>query len=188
MSTPPKGPRISPAAGRMPSTSRWRCGRSRGPTRTADGDEDLSRSVWQVLLVRCRLQRAERDGPTLPCKSPRLYAQPSAGRSGGGRPRGARRGDEMTAFTVWKFDDPDGAQRAVKTLKYAEQDHLVKIMDHAVVSWPVGASKPDTKQAHEDSWRGTGWGAFWGVLFGALFFIPVIGGLAGAAIGHISKA
>ncbi|TDW94729.1 uncharacterized protein DUF1269 [Kribbella pratensis] len=30
-------------------------------------------------------------------------------------------------------------------------------------------------------------GALWGVLLGSLFFVPVIGGVAGAAIGAISK-
>ena len=44
-----------------------------------------------------------------------------------------------------------------------------------------------TKQGHEETWRGTGWGAFCGVLLGALFFVPVVGGVVGAAIGAISK-
>jgi uncharacterized membrane protein len=93
----------------------------------------------------------------------------------------------MTAFTVWKFDGPGGADQAVSILKGCERDGLVKILDHAVVSWPEGDSHPTTKQGHEENWRGTGWGAFWGVLLGALFFVPVIGGVAGAAIGAISK-
>ena len=93
----------------------------------------------------------------------------------------------MTAFTVWKFDSPDGAEHAATVLKGCERDGLVKIVDHAVVSWPEGASHPTTKQAHEETWRGTGWGALWGVLLGALFFVPVIGGVAGAAIGAIAK-
>jgi uncharacterized membrane protein len=93
----------------------------------------------------------------------------------------------MTTFTVWKFDTPDGAAQAVSILKDAEADRLIKIDNHAVVSWPLGADKPNTKQVHEDTWRGTGWGAFWGLLFGMLFFIPLIGAAAGAAIGAISK-
>lgn len=97
-------------------------------------------------------------------------------------------GDGMTAFTVWKFDAPDGAERAASMLKNAESDGLIKVLDHAVVSWPVGASQPSTRQGHEETWRGTGWGAFWGLLLGALFFVPVVGGVAGAAIGAISKA
>jgi uncharacterized membrane protein len=94
----------------------------------------------------------------------------------------------MTTFTVWKFDSPGGAEQAVSILKEAENDGLIKLIDHAVVSWPPGAKKPDTHQAHEDTWRGTGWGAFWGVLFGALFMIPLLGAAAGAAIGAWSKA
>jgi len=93
----------------------------------------------------------------------------------------------MAAFTVWKFDGPEGADKAASVLKTAEREGLVKILDHAVVSWPEGESHPTTKQGHEENWRGTGWGAFWGVLLGALFFVPVIGGVAGAAIGAISK-
>lgn len=93
----------------------------------------------------------------------------------------------MTTFTVWSFDTPDGAGQAAEILKDAEKDGLVKIVDHAVVSWPQGASKPSTSVGHEETWRGTGWGAFWGLLFGVLFFIPVIGAAAGAAIGAIAK-
>lgn len=36
--------------------------------------------------------------------------------------------------------------------------------------------------------RGAGWGALWGILIGSLFLVPVIGGVAGAALGAISKA
>jgi uncharacterized membrane protein len=99
-----------------------------------------------------------------------------------------RKEHAMTAFTVWKFEDPDGAGQAATVLKHADAEGLVKIVDHAVVSWPVGASKPNTSHGHEETWHGTGWGAFWGLLIGALFFVPVIGGVAGAAIGAISKA
>jgi len=94
----------------------------------------------------------------------------------------------MTAFTAWKFDTPDGAQHAVTTLQRAQAEKLVKIVDHAVISWPEGASKPSMHHSHEDQWRGTGWGAFWGLLFGGLFFVPLLGVAAGAAAGAISKA
>ena len=94
----------------------------------------------------------------------------------------------MTAFTVWKFDGPDGADRAASILQRAASEGLIKILDHAVVSWPVGASRPNTRHGHEETLRGTGWGAFWGLLVGALFLVPVVGGVAGAALGAISKA
>jgi uncharacterized membrane protein len=94
----------------------------------------------------------------------------------------------MTAFTVWKFEDPGGAGRAASVLEDAETDGLVRIIDHAVVSWPVGESKPETHHSHDGSKRGAGWGALWGVLAGALFLVPVAGGVVGAAIGALSKS
>jgi uncharacterized membrane protein len=94
----------------------------------------------------------------------------------------------MTAFTVWKYDDPDGAIEAAVVLKEAASDGLVKVLDHAVVRWPVGDSHPSTNHGHEETWRGGSWGALWGLLIGTLFFVPVVGGVAGAAIGAISKA
>ncbi len=94
----------------------------------------------------------------------------------------------MTTFTAWKFETVDGAKRASDVLQSAAAEHLVKIVDHAVITWEEGASKPDMHHSHDDKWRGTGWGAFWGILFGALFFIPLIGAAVGAAAGGISKA
>ena len=38
----------------------------------------------------------------------------------------------MTTFTVWKFDDPEGAARAEAALKSGEADGLVTIVDHAL--------------------------------------------------------
>jgi uncharacterized membrane protein len=94
----------------------------------------------------------------------------------------------MTTFTVWKYDDPQGAEHAVSLLQEAASEGLVKIDDHAVVSWPVGAAHPTTKHGHEDNWRGAGWGALWGLLFGALFAIPLVGVAVGAGAGALSKA
>jgi len=61
----------------------------------------------------------------------------------------------MTAFTVWKFETPDGAEQAVDALEGAERDHLIKIMDHAVISWPAGASKPRMKHGRDEAWHDT---------------------------------
>ncbi len=93
----------------------------------------------------------------------------------------------MTTFTVWKFENPDGAEHASDVLRDCERQGMIKILDHAVVSWPEGQSHPDTKHSHDDTKRGAGWGALWGVLAGSLFFVPVVGGVAGAAIGAYSK-
>jgi uncharacterized membrane protein len=93
----------------------------------------------------------------------------------------------MTTFTVWQFDTPGAAQQAADILRNAQGDGLVKIVDHAVVSWPAGADKPTVHHAHEDEKRGTGWGALWGLLLGALFFVPLLGAAAGAATGAMAK-
>ncbi len=94
----------------------------------------------------------------------------------------------MTTFTVWKFHDAEGAAHAASVLKDAESDGLVKIVDHAVVSWPPGADKPETHHTHDDPKRGAAWGALWGILGGALFAIPVAGAVAGVAIGALAKS
>ena len=94
----------------------------------------------------------------------------------------------MTTFTVWKFEDPGGAQRAASALQDAEAEGLVTIVDHAVMSWPLGAVKPETHHKHDDANRGAAWGALWGVLTGALFMVPVVGGVVGVAIGALAKA
>jgi uncharacterized membrane protein len=93
----------------------------------------------------------------------------------------------MTAFTVWKYDDPGGADHAARILRQAADDGLVKILDHAVLSWPAGAEGPTLTHAREETWRGTGWGALWGVMIGALFTVPVLGAAAGAATGALTK-
>ena len=94
----------------------------------------------------------------------------------------------MTAFTVWKFNDPAGAARAETALKAAETDRVVTIVDHAVLSWPEGADKPELEHKHDSKKRGAGWGALWGILGGALFMIPVAGAVIGAGIGALAKA
>ncbi len=93
----------------------------------------------------------------------------------------------MAAFTVWKFDTPGGAAQAESVLEDCQREGFLKIVDHAVVTWPEGESHPSTSHGNDEKWRGTGWGALWGVLAGALFFVPVVGGVVGAAIGAISK-
>jgi uncharacterized membrane protein len=94
----------------------------------------------------------------------------------------------MTAFTAWRFETPEGAAHAEAMLEAAEQDNLVKILDHAVVTWPSGAEHPTTRHGHEDTWRGAGWGAFWGLLVGVMVAIPVLGLAAGAGLGIMAKA
>lgn len=95
----------------------------------------------------------------------------------------------MTTFTVWKFDDPKGADAAEQLLLDAESEGLVTVVDRAVVSWPAGAKRPTTRHHEDDELRReAGWGALWGLLFGALFFLPLLGAAAGAGIGALHKS
>ncbi|TDE92602.1 DUF1269 domain-containing protein [Occultella glacieicola] len=94
----------------------------------------------------------------------------------------------MTTFTVWKFNDTDGAAHAETALKAAQSDGLVTIVDHAILSWPEGADKPDLKHKEDSKKRGAGWGALWGLMGGALFMVPVLGVAVGAGIGALAKA
>jgi len=94
----------------------------------------------------------------------------------------------MTTFTVWKFDDPGGAEHAATMLKSAEADGLVTVVDHAVMTWPAGADKPETRHSHDSVKHGAAWGALWGILTGALFAIPVVGGVVGVALGALAKS
>lgn len=94
----------------------------------------------------------------------------------------------MTTFTVWKFDDADGAARAEASLTAAADEGLVTIIDHAVISWAEGADKPELAHKHDSPKRGAAWGALWGILGGALFAIPVAGLALGAGIGALARA
>lgn len=93
----------------------------------------------------------------------------------------------MTTFTVWSFDDPEGADRAEVILQGAQSDGLVRIVDRAVVSWPPDEPRPHTTTHHDDKRRGTGWGAFLGAVIGMLFFMPVVGAAVGAGVGRSVK-
>jgi uncharacterized membrane protein len=94
----------------------------------------------------------------------------------------------VATFTAWKFDNPDGAEHAAEVLKNAASEGLIKILDHAVVSWPVGSARPKMKQSRDSKWHDTGWGAFWGFMVGALFLVPVVGAAAGAGLGVLHHA
>ncbi|MEN0067732.1 MAG: DUF1269 domain-containing protein [Myxococcota bacterium] len=92
----------------------------------------------------------------------------------------------MASVTVWKFSTPEGAEGALGTLKGLEKEHLVEVLDAAVVSWPEGRKKPKTKQALDLVAAGAFDGAFWGMLFGIIFFAPLFGAAVGAALGALS--
>ena len=91
-----------------------------------------------------------------------------------------------TTLTVWKFETPDGAQQALDKLVALSKQQLIEVGDAAIVSWPVGAKKPKTKQAQSTTGAGALGGAFWGMLFGLIFFVPLFGLAVGALIGGLT--
>jgi len=63
---------------------------------------------------------------------------------------------------------------------------MLNSLDAAIVSWPVGRSKPKTNQAVSTAGVGALGGAFWGMLFGLIFLVPLFGMIVGAAAGALS--
>jgi uncharacterized membrane protein len=92
----------------------------------------------------------------------------------------------VATLTVWKFNDPEGANKAVDVLEQLQKQALIKVHDAATVTWEPDKKKPKTRQL--DSLAGVGAlnGAFWGMLFGLLFFVPLLGMAVGAAAGALS--
>ncbi len=92
----------------------------------------------------------------------------------------------MSTLSVWRFDTPDGAEKAVTTLDGLAQQQLVTVHDAATVSWPEGAKKPRTRQLNDLAGAGALGGAFWRMLFGLLFLVPLLGAAIGAAAGALT--
>jgi uncharacterized membrane protein len=94
----------------------------------------------------------------------------------------------MSILSVWRFDTPDGAEKAVSTLETLSRQQLITIHDAATVTWPADAKKPKTRQLHNLAGAGALGGAFWGMLFGLLFLVPLLGAAIGAAAGALVGA
>ncbi|GAB3869673.1 DUF1269 domain-containing protein [Dactylosporangium cerinum] len=92
----------------------------------------------------------------------------------------------MATLTVWKFETPEGAERAAEKLQQLSKEGLVKVEDAATVSWAEGSNKPKTRQLHNLTARGALGGMFWGMLFGLIFLIPLFGMAVGAAAGALA--
>jgi uncharacterized membrane protein len=92
----------------------------------------------------------------------------------------------VATLTVWKINDPNGAEQAIGKLEQLQSQGLIKIHDAAVVSWEEGKKKPKTRQLHNLAGAGALGGAFWGLLFGLIFFIPLLGMAIGAGIGALT--
>jgi uncharacterized membrane protein len=92
----------------------------------------------------------------------------------------------MAALTVWRFDSPDGAERAETILLRMAREGDIAILDAATVSWPSGEKKPQTRHLTDLTGERAGWGALWGFLFGLLFFVPLLGTAVGAGVGAMA--
>jgi uncharacterized membrane protein len=92
----------------------------------------------------------------------------------------------MATLTIWRFNTPDGADTAARTLAGLAKSELIAVHDAAVVSWPEGRGKPKLRQLHNLAGTGALTGAFWGMLFGLIFLVPLLGAAVGAAAGAVS--
>ncbi len=92
----------------------------------------------------------------------------------------------MSTLSVWKFETAEEANEHLNKLAEMAKQHLIKIHDAAVVSWPAGKKRPHTDNYGSMTGRGMISGAFWGMLFGLIFFVPVFGMAVGAAMGALS--
>jgi uncharacterized membrane protein len=92
----------------------------------------------------------------------------------------------MATLTVLKFENADGAERALHVVEDLSKKQLITLHDAAIVSWPEGKKKPKTKQLSSMTGVGAMSGAFWGFLFGLIFFVPIFGMVVGAAMGALT--
>ena len=92
----------------------------------------------------------------------------------------------MATLTVWKFDDPDAADRAAGLMESLAKQELVQVHDAATVSWRPESKKPKTRQLNNLALAGTTSGMLWGMLFGLIFFVPFLGAAIGAASGALA--
>ncbi len=94
----------------------------------------------------------------------------------------------MATLSVMKFNKPEAAEQALNTLRRLQQQHLIQIVDAAVVEWPLDRTAPRTRQAIDTASAGALGGAFWGLLLGLIFFVPLLGFALGAAAGALGGA
>lgn len=94
----------------------------------------------------------------------------------------------MATVTVLKFQTPEGANDALVRVTDLQKQHLIKVHDAAIVSWPVGKKCPKTKQLVDLVGMGATSGMFWGMLLGFIFAAPLFGMAVGAAFGALGGA
>jgi uncharacterized membrane protein len=94
----------------------------------------------------------------------------------------------MATVTALKFSTPEGAGSALTRIQELQKQHLIKVHDAALVSWPKGSKSPKTKQLVDLVSLGATSGMFWGMLLGLIFATPIFGMAVGAAFGALGGA
>ncbi len=94
----------------------------------------------------------------------------------------------MAAVTVLKFSEPDSAEKALGQIQSLQKEHLIKLLDAAIVSWPHGKKSPKTRQLVDLVAVGAMGGMFWGLLLGVIFLTPLFGMAIGVAFGALGGA
>jgi uncharacterized membrane protein len=91
-----------------------------------------------------------------------------------------------STLVVLKFDAPEGADKGLELAKKLQKEHLLQLLDAAIVTWAKGKKKPTTRHLMDLTAVGAVDGAFWGLLFGMIFFVPFLGAAVGATMGALS--
>ena len=94
----------------------------------------------------------------------------------------------MATVTVLKFPTVQGANDTLARIQDLQKQHLIKLHDAAIVTWPVGKKAPKTKQLVDMVGMGAMSGMFWGMLLGLIFATPFFGMAIGAAFGALGGA
>ena len=91
----------------------------------------------------------------------------------------------MATVSVLKFPTAEGANEALSLVQNLQKQHLIKLHDAAIVTWPKGKKSPKTKQLVDLVGIGAMSGMFWGLLLGLIFAAPLFGMAVGAAFGAL---
>jgi uncharacterized membrane protein len=91
-----------------------------------------------------------------------------------------------STLVVLKFDTPEGADKGLALAGSLQKEHLLELLDAAIVTWPKGKRKPKTRHMGDLTAAGAVDGAFWGMLFGLIFFVPFLGAAVGAVMGALT--
>jgi uncharacterized membrane protein len=94
----------------------------------------------------------------------------------------------VATVTVLEFPTAEGAAETLARVQGLQKQHLIKIHDAAIVSWPVGKKCPTTRQLVDLVSAGAVSGMFWGMLFGLIFVTPLFGMAVGAGFGALAGA